>query len=48
MQHQIRALLVLQYIWKHSDEEHQLTAKDIAKNVSYVKGSKYRYLIDVN
>lgn len=29
MQHQNRALLVLQYIWEHSDEEHQVTAKDI-------------------
>lgn len=29
MQNQNRALLVLQYIWEHSDEEHQVTSKDI-------------------
>ncbi len=36
MQHQNRTLLVLQYIWKHSDEEHQVTAKDI---LSYLEGN---------
>lgn len=29
MQNQNRTLLVLKYIWEHSDEEHQVTAKDI-------------------
>lgn len=29
MSKQNRILLVLQYIWEHSDEEHQVTAKDI-------------------
>lgn len=29
MQHQNRMLLVLKYIWEHSDEEHQVTTKDI-------------------
>lgn len=29
MLNQNRTLLVLKYIWEHSDEEHQVTAKDI-------------------
>ena len=29
MSKQNRTLLVLQYIWEHSDEDHQVTAKDI-------------------
>ncbi len=29
MANQNRTLLVLKYIWEHSDEEHQVTTKDI-------------------
>lgn len=29
MANQNRTLLILKYIWEHSDEEHQVTAKDI-------------------
>ena len=29
MSKQNRTLLVLQYIWEHSDEDHQVTVKDI-------------------
>lgn len=36
MQNKSRTLLVLKYIWEHSDEEHQVTAKDI---LAYLEGN---------